>query len=88
MAEGKALGLVAAGGTNIDGYIGFNSQPGLFDYNNTDGVSPGTYDFFGAVAHEMSEVMGRQSAATACTIFSTTRLPAFWPPEQPLDISR
>ncbi len=88
MAEGKALGLVAAGSTNIDGYIGFNSQPGIFDYNNTDGVSAGTYDFFGAVAHEIVRSHGDEISATACTIFSTTPLLAFWPQEQPLDISR
>ena len=58
-AEAKALGLLSATSTNIDGNIGFSSAPGIFDYNNTDGVSAGQYDFFGVVAHEISEVMGR-----------------------------
>jgi Ca2+-binding RTX toxin-like protein len=57
-AEGKALGLIGAS-TQIDGYVGFSSSTGIFDYNNTDGVGSGQYDFYGVVAHEISEVMGR-----------------------------
>lgn len=56
-AEGKALGYSVP--NTIDGYVGFSSQNGIFDYNNSDGVSSGQYDFFGVVAHEFSEVMGR-----------------------------
>ncbi|HXJ02794.1 MAG TPA: NF038122 family metalloprotease [Micropepsaceae bacterium] len=56
-AEAKALGYSSGGGT--DGYVGFSSSAGIFDYNNTDGVSAGQYDFFAVVSHEISEVMGR-----------------------------
>ena len=57
-AEAKALGL--AGPSNaLDGYVGFSNAPGIFDYDNSNGVTAGTYDFFGVVAHEVSEVMGR-----------------------------
>ena len=56
-AEAKALDIAAP--QTIDGYVGFSSQNGIFDYNNADGVSGNQYDFFGAVAHEISEVMGR-----------------------------
>ncbi len=56
-AEAKALGLSGAS-SNVDGYVGFSSTS-PFDYDNTNGVSAGQYDFFGAVAHEISEVMGR-----------------------------
>ena len=31
-----------------------------FAYNDANGVASNQYDFFGVVAHEMSEVMGRQ----------------------------
>jgi hypothetical protein len=55
-AEGKALGIYA--GTGLDGSVGFSSTA-TFDYDTTDGVAPGAYDFFGTVAHEFSEVMGR-----------------------------
>jgi Ca2+-binding RTX toxin-like protein len=57
-AEAKAMGLLAST-TNTDGFVGFSNSSGIFDYNNTDGVTAGTYDFFGVVAHEFSEVMGR-----------------------------
>jgi Ca2+-binding RTX toxin-like protein len=57
-AEAKALGLNTST-TNTDGFVGFSSTSGIFDYNNTDGVTSGQYDFFGVVAHEFSEVMGR-----------------------------
>ncbi len=54
--EAKALGL--SSGTGADGFVGF-SAGNAFDYNNTDGVNGGTYDFFGVALHELSEVMGR-----------------------------
>jgi len=57
-AEGKALGLIGAT-TTPDGFVGFSSSSNIFDYNNADGVGAGQYDFFGVVAHEFSEVMGR-----------------------------
>ncbi len=56
-AEAKALNIAVS--QTVDGYVGFSSQSGIFDYNNTDGVSSNQYDFFGVVAHEFSEVMGR-----------------------------
>ncbi len=57
-AEAKALGLWA--GTIPDGWIGFSSGA-AWDYNNADGVSAGTYDFYGTVLHEISEVLGRET---------------------------
>ncbi len=60
-AEAKALGLLSGSGSDIDGYIGFDASANTFDYDNSNGVSPGLYDFFGVVAHEITEVMGRQT---------------------------
>jgi Ca2+-binding RTX toxin-like protein len=57
-AEAKSLGLLTST-TNTDGSVGFSSSSGIFDYNNSDGVTAGQYDFFAVVAHEFSEVMGR-----------------------------
>jgi hypothetical protein len=57
-AEAKALGLAGAS-SSLDGFVGFSSAPNIFDFNNTDGVTAGQFDFFGVVAHEISEVMGR-----------------------------
>ena len=55
-AEAEALGL--AGSSGINGYVGFSSSF-AFAYDDSGGVPPGEYDFFGVVAHEISEVMGR-----------------------------
>lgn len=59
-AEARALGL-APNDTSVDGYVGFSSAPGMFDYNNANGVRAGTYDFYDVVLHEITEVMGRQT---------------------------
>jgi hypothetical protein len=59
-AEARAIGLPGANVTT-DGSIGFASQGVSWTYNTTNGgsVAPGTYDFFGVAAHEISEVLGR-----------------------------
>lgn len=56
-AEAKALGLMGTS-SSLDGYVGF-AAGNLFSYDNSHGVSSGLYDFYGTVAHEISEVMGR-----------------------------
>src|SRR3954454_8983369 len=53
----KALGLLGASSSN-DGDVGFDKNA-AWDFDDSNGVSPGTYDLFGVVAHEFSEVMGR-----------------------------
>jgi hypothetical protein len=55
-AEAKALGLLG-NSSGVDGYIGF-ATGNIFNFNHSNGVA-GLYDFFGIVAHEISEVMGR-----------------------------
>ena len=57
-AQAAALGLAANSGI-IDGYVGFSDAANTFDYDNSNGVTPGQYDFTGAVEHEFSEVLGR-----------------------------
>jgi len=57
-AEAKALGLPDPG-TPVDGNVGFSSSAGIFDYDNSDGITAGQYDFYAVVEHEFSEVMGR-----------------------------
>ena len=56
-AEAKALGISGAS-SSVDGYAGFSSTHS-FAYNDSSGVPSGQYDFFGVVAHEFSEIMGR-----------------------------
>jgi VCBS repeat protein len=57
-AEAKALGLSGASGS-LDGYVGFSSTSS-FAYDDSQGVPSGQFDFFAVVAHEFSEIMGRQ----------------------------
>jgi hypothetical protein len=61
-AEEMALGLVANNGSTGDGSVRFSNAQ-TFDYDRSDGISSGAYDFFGVVAHEFSEIMGRQLTA-------------------------
>lgn len=51
----KALGIL--GGASLDGYVGFNSGAGFFDYGGGPSIS--NVDFCGTFAHEIAEVMGR-----------------------------
>jgi hypothetical protein len=57
-AEAKALGLLGAT-TTLDGTATFSSTA-PFDYDRSDGITAGQYDFQGSVAHEFSEIMGRE----------------------------
>ncbi|MEI9886561.1 MAG: NF038122 family metalloprotease [Rhizomicrobium sp.] len=61
-AEAKALAIdFPAYGDGVplyDGYVGI-SKDIAFDYDSSDGVAAGKYDFFGTLAHEISHVMGR-----------------------------
>src|SRR5271166_1255246 len=69
-AEARALGLLSANSSSVDGYVGFSSTYG-FTYNDSSGVAAGTYDFNGTVLHEITEVMGRLML-TGGTIGATT----------------
>jgi VCBS repeat-containing protein len=57
-AEAEALGLTTTS-NNPDGYVGFSSQSGIFAYNESS-IGSNQYDFMAVVAHEISEIMGRQ----------------------------
>lgn len=57
-ANAKALGLLSANSPQLDGYIGFSSTT-PFDYNRSNGITPGTYDFYAVVAHEIAHLLGR-----------------------------
>ena len=64
-AQAKALGLADASSAS-DGTVTFaNNQP--FDFDRSDGITAGQYDFYGTVAHEFSEVMGRELNAIGNT---------------------
>jgi hypothetical protein len=59
-AEAEALGL-AAHNNGLDGAMGFTTAGNTFDFDNSNGITPGTYDFAGVAMHELSEIMGRQA---------------------------
>jgi hypothetical protein len=44
----------------LDGTVAFQNAPNTFDYDRSDGISAGLVDFAGTVAHEFSEILGRQ----------------------------
>jgi hypothetical protein len=67
--QAKALGLLSDA-TVIDQYVGFSNTFG-FDYDRSNGITAGQYDFYGTVAHEVAEVMGK-NLVVGGTIGSTT----------------
>ena len=60
-AEAKALGLMAARDTAIDGSMGFAADPNgtLWAYDPSNRAIPGRYDLIGVVQHELSHALGR-----------------------------
>ncbi|HMP81771.1 MAG TPA: NF038122 family metalloprotease [Verrucomicrobiota bacterium] len=56
-ANARALGLHAAHDGEIDGQIRFNSDFS-FDFDPSDGITPGLYDFVGVAAHEIGHTLG------------------------------
>ena len=59
-AEQKALGLLAANDSAIDGYVGFSSSVN-YSYSATATPGASQYYFIGIAEHEISEVLGRTS---------------------------
>src|SRR5258705_2519892 len=70
-AQAKAVGLQGAS-SNLDGYVGFTNSA-ILDFDNSNGVSPGQYDFFGVFVHEITEVMGRQLLVGDAIVTPTMR---------------
>lgn len=56
-ANAKALGILSANDVGLDAAIQF-STAFAFDYDQTDGISPGTYDFVGIAIHEIGHALG------------------------------
>ncbi len=79
-AQAQALGFLPASISPDSGYIGFSSTT-KWDFDPTNGVGTGYYDFQGAVAHEISEVLGRVTGLvgtrpTYATMFDVLRYSA------------
>src|SRR3954447_1750071 len=77
-SEAKVLGVISPTQTSIDGSIGFAGSTSGYDFDPTNGVTAGTYDFQAVAAHELDEVLGRISglyntAPTYRTVFDLFR---------------
>ena len=56
-AQGKALGLITANNAALDGSITFSSGF-AFDFDSSDGITGGQFDFIGVAAHEIGHLLG------------------------------
>ncbi|MEO5924734.1 MAG: NF038122 family metalloprotease [Bryobacteraceae bacterium] len=57
-ANARALGLLAPSAA-IDGSINYNNTSGFtWDFDPSDGITAGSYDFMGIVAHEIGHLLG------------------------------
>jgi len=56
-ANAKAIGLVGANAAGTDAAITFNSSFN-FDFDPTDGITAGQFDFVGVAAHELGHALG------------------------------
>jgi hypothetical protein len=56
-ANAKALGLLAGNNPIVDAAITFSNQF-LWDFDPTDGITAGAFDFIGVATHEIGHAMG------------------------------
>ena len=63
-AQARAMGLIAKADSNTDGSIGFGLSARNYTFDDSHGVTGGTYDFVAVAQHEISEVLGRISGLT------------------------
>jgi hypothetical protein len=66
-SEAKVLGVISPTKAGFDGSIGFGVSPSGYDFNPTNGITIGTYDFQAVAAHELDEVLGRISGIRSTT---------------------
>lgn len=91
----KALGLLAGNSAERDATIAFNSQFN-WDFNRTDGIAAGAYDFVGAAAHEIGHTLGFLSGVDVLDFnspYTSNGTPYFFPDNtftfvSPMDLFR
>jgi len=66
-AEAKALGLISGAQSSLDGSIGFAGSSLGYDFDPSNGVNAGAYDFQAVAAHELAEILGRVSGMNSPT---------------------
>lgn len=77
-AEAKALGIVSATDTKLDGAIGFATDPtgSMFTYDPAARAVAGKVDFIGVAQHEIAHALGRVSYLWTRTAFDLYRYAA------------
>ncbi|NCA11360.1 PEP-CTERM sorting domain-containing protein [bacterium] len=68
-ANAKALGLLAGAAAGRDAAISFSSNYS-WDFDRSNGITPGTYDFVGVAMHEIGHALGFVSGVDTVDYFS------------------
>lgn len=68
-ANAKALGLIEGDSNGIDAQITFNSDI-TFDFDPTDGITDGAFDFVGIATHELGHALGVVSGVDLIDTFT------------------
>ena len=68
-ANAKALGLIAANNSGRDATIEFSTSF-TYDFDRSDGITGGTFDFVGLAAHEIGHALGFVSGVDEVDFFS------------------
>ena len=68
-ANAKALGLIEGDSDGIDAQITFNSDI-TFDFDPTDGITDGAFDFVGIATHELGHALGVVSGVDLVDTFT------------------
>ena len=74
-ANAKALGLLPADDPGKDGSITFNTQFS-WDFDRSNGIASGTYDFVGVAAHEIGHSLGFVSGVDTVDYYSAPKGPS------------
>ena len=92
-ANARALGLQFQGNESpgcaaaCDARIDISTRY-AYDYDPTDGITPGTFDFVGIVRHEIGHALGFVSGVDGLDAASTLRLAGSFTGVTPLDLFR
>jgi hypothetical protein len=74
-AEAKAVGLLPGSGTDVDGYVGFDSTAS-WSFSPTATPMQNAYDFIAVAEHEITEVLGRIAISGGYSVIDLFRFSA------------
>ena len=82
-ANAKALGLLAGNDPIVDAAITFNNNSAFnFDFDPTNGIAAGFYDFIGIATHEIGHALGFVSGVDILDFYSQPRRGGPFPDDQ------